>query len=192
MRRLLLAITAVCTLGFGLSACETATPYQPARPGDSNSGGYSDFRVDSSHWRVTFRGNSLTSRETVEKYLLYRAAELTRDQGYDWFDATQRQTDKKSSYFGYSDPFYGYGFGFAYGWGWRPYWRYYGPGGWRGWDPWYGGPFWADTIDVRQIDRFEASAEIVMGKGPAPNGQRVFNAQEVMANLGPTIERPKS
>ncbi len=31
-----------------------------------------------------------------------------------------------------------------------------------------------------------------MGRGPAPEGQRVFNASEVVQNLGPTIERPKA
>ena len=191
MRRLLLAAAAFA-LGLGLQACETATPYQPLRPGAALSGGYSDLKIDSTHWRVTFRGNSLTSRETVEKYLLFRAAELTLDQGYDWFETTDRHTDKKSDYTGDVDPFYRAGFGFSYGWGWRPYWRYDGPFGWRGWDPWFGGPFWADGVDIRQVDRYEASAEILMGKGPPPEGRRVFNAHEVTANLGPAVVRPKS
>ena len=47
-------------------------------------------------------------------------------------------------------------------------------------------------IDVRQVNRYEASAEIAVGKGPAPEGRRVFKAQEVLANLGPSIQRPKS
>jgi hypothetical protein len=187
MRGLLRTAAAIAALGIILSACETATPYQPLKPNEAHAGGYSDLRIDSVHWRVTFRGNSLTSRETVEKYLLYRAAELTLAQGEDWFDATVRQTDRKSDFYGDIDPFYG-----SYGWGWAPYWRFYGPyHGWGAWGPW-GGPYWGGSIDVRQIDRYEASAEIVMGKGPPPQGQRVFNAHEVVANLGPTIEHPKS
>ena len=192
MNRILLS--AAAALSLGLAACETATPYQPAPPGPtqaSNGYGYRDYRVDAAHWRVTFAGNSLTSRETVEKYLLYRAAELTLQQGADWFQTTDRHTERNTSYYGAGDPFYASPFWSTYGWGWRPYWGYGGAFGWRTWDPWRGGPFWANDIDIQQVNRFEASAEIVIGRGPAPEGQRVFNAHEVVANLGPSIVRPR-
>ena len=46
-------------------------------------------------------------------------------------------------------------------------------------------------MDVRTIERFEASAEILLGKGAKPSGDpRAFDARDVMANLGPTIQRP--
>lgn len=193
MNRLLLTAVAVAGLGLGLAACETATPYQPAPPGPASSGyGYRDARLDANHWRVSFAGNSLTSRETVEKYLLYRAAELTVQQGADWFEAADRHTERNTSFYGTSDPFYSSPFWASYGWGWRPYWGYGGPWGWRTWDPWGGGPFWANSINIEQVNRYEASAEIVMGRGPAPQGQRVFNAHEVVQNLGPSIVRPKA
>jgi len=135
---------------------------------------------------VTFAGNSLTSRETVERYLLYRAAELTVSQGADWFSLVERQTDRKTRTYVEPDPYGRYGY-------WRPAWRYYGPRwGWRAWDPWYGDPFWAERVDVRTVERFEASAEILLGKGPKPAGDpRAFDARDVMANLGPTIVRPE-
>ncbi len=188
MRRFVFAAAAFACLG--LAACETATPYQAAAPSQFAGGyGYRDFKIDDTHWKVSFSGNSVTSRETVEKFLLYRAAELTRQQGFDWFQATDRATDKKTSFYG-SDPFYGSPFWSTYGWGWRPYWSIGGPWGWhRGFGPW--GGFGGD-VDIEQINRFEASAEIAMGRGPAPEGQRVFNASEVVQNLGPTIERPKA
>jgi hypothetical protein len=190
MRRLLIALAATAVLG-GLAACQTATPYQPAASPGRYATGFSEFRIDDSHWRVTFKGNSLTSRETVEKYLLYRAAELTTQQGFDWFEAGDRQTERHSRLVGVGgDPFYDSGFGLAYGWGWRPAWRYYGPRGWIGWNPWIGDPFWADNIDVEQIDRYEASAEVAMGKGPTPPNHKVFDARQVMANIGPSIVRP--
>ena len=186
-------IAAALASGLGLAACETATPYQPAPPGPTSAGayGYSDYQIDATHWRVTFSGNSLTSRETVEKYLLYRAAELTVQHGFDWFQAADRHTDKTTSFYGGTDPFYASPFWGSYGWGWRPAWRFHGGFGWRSYDPWGGGPFWADRVDIEQVNRFEASAELVMGRGPAPEGQRVFNAREVVQNLGPTIARPK-
>ena len=171
-----------------LAACETATPYQPLSPGNQTSGGYAEVKLNDDLWRVTFAGNSLTSRDTVEHYLLYRAAELTVNQGYDWFQEAHRDTNASTRY--QVDPFYATGPGLAYGWGWRPYWRYYGgPGGWRAYDPWIGGPFWADQYDVTQITRYEASAEVRMGHGPKP--QNAIDARQVLANLGPSIVRPQ-
>ncbi|HEY2658477.1 MAG TPA: hypothetical protein VGI79_02065 [Caulobacteraceae bacterium] len=186
MKRALITLAAVVSLGAALSACETATPYQPMSAKATQSGGYSDVRIEPDRWKVTFRGNSMTSRETVETYLLYRAAELTVNQGYDWFQTVDRTTDKHSET--YAEPF-GPG---PYGYGWRPYWRYYGGHrGWRSWDPWMGDPFWADDIDVRTIEKYETSAEIVMGHGPKPAGEkRAFDARSVMTNLSAKIVRP--
>jgi hypothetical protein len=178
------------TLSLGLAACQTATPYQPLVRGASVSGGFTDQRLDADHYRVTFQGNSLTSRETVETYLLYRAAELTVSEGSDWFEMVDRHTDRDRRTYYDPDPFYGRP-GYAWGY-WRPHWRYYGGRiGWRGWDPFWGDPFWADRMDMHTIERFEASAEIVMHKGPKPADMaRAFDARGVMANLGPKIVRP--
>ena len=192
MKRVVLAMAATVALA-GLAACETATPYQPVAPGNRQAGGYSEYKIDAAHWRVTFAGNSLTSRETVERYLLYRAAELTLQQGYDWFVTTDRHTDKNTNYYADPDPFYHSGFWGAYGWGWRPYWRYYGGGfGWRSRDPWYGDPFWARSVNIQEISRYEATTEIAMGKGAPPQSERVFDARQVTAHLGSSIMRPAS
>ena len=128
----------------------------------------------------------MTSRDTVERYLLYRAAELTRQQGYDWFVMADRATERRSRTYvdrPFSSGMYGY---------WGPSWRYYGRGfGWRTWDPFWGDPFWDSSIDVRTVDRYEATAEIVMGRGAKPaNDVRAFDAVEVLRNLGPNIMRP--
>lgn len=179
-------LAVVLAAATALTACATATPYQPNIPGQQVSGGFSEERVEQNRFRVSFAGNSLTSRDTVERYLLYRAAELTVDEGYDWFTLVERATDRTARTYVDPGPTYG-----PYGY-WRPYWRYYGPRiGWRAWDPWYGDPFWADRMDVRTVEKFEATAEVVLGKGPKPAGDpRAFNAREVMTNLGPGIQRP--
>lgn len=190
MKRLIVAAAAAVAVGGALAGCATPTPYQPApAAGGRYAYGFSDQRLDARHWRISFAGNSLTSRETVEKYLLYRAAELTVQQGADWFDTTDRHTERHRSFVGGGggDPFYDSGFGLSYGWGWRPSWRYYGRAGWAGWDPWGGDPF----FDVQEVNRYEASSEIVIGRGPPPQGGRVFNAREVMANIGPSIVTPE-
>lgn len=178
--------TMIGLAGALLAACATATPYQPNVRGQSVSGGYSDQQITSDRFRVTFAGNSLTSRETVERYLLYRAAELTVAQGYDGFVLADREVNRDSRTY-YDPPPGRYGY-------WRPSWRYFGPRyGWRRWDPWYSNRFWADEMDMRTVTRFEATAEIVMYRGPSPSGpERSFNAREVMSNLGPGIVRPDS
>ena len=183
MRKMLLALVAVAALG-GLAACQTETPYQPLQPGGATTGGYSDLKLEQDRWRVTFQGNSLTSRQTVESYLLYRAAELTLAQGYDWFETVERKTDKHTETYADPDPYYG-----RYGFGWHPYWRYYGGGfGWRHWDPFWGDPF----VDVQTVEKYEASSEIVLHHGAKPAGDpHAFDAHDVTANLGPHIVRPK-
>ena len=191
MAKTSLALAAALILATGLSACITATPYQPAARGNATSGGYSETRLEPNRWRVNFSGNSMTSRETVEGYLLFRAAELTLQNGDDWFAMVDRQTDAKQRTYVQPDPFYRpwYGSGFGY---WRPSWRYRGRGfGWRTWDPYFGDPFWADRYDVQTIQSFEASAEIVTHKGAKPaDDPRAFDARAVVDNLKPRIQYP--
>lgn len=186
-----LAVLALATAG----ACTTATPYQPYRPEAAGGvhGGYSDQELAQDRFLVRFHGNELTSRDRVEGYMLYRAAELTLQRGYDWFLIVDRHTEHDTRTYVEPDPFYRpyYGPGYAY---WRPSWSYYSPGfGWREWDPWHGDPFWADRFDMRTIESFEAEAEIVLRKGAMPaSEQRAFDARKVVADLGPTIERPRT
>ena len=186
------AVVVALGLALGLTACETATPYQALERGTKVSGGFTDQRLDADHVRVSFQGNTLTSRATVESYLLYRAAELTVAQGFDWFEIVDRHTDQDKRTYLDPDPFYGPGYGFGYGYGfWRPSWRYYGGGfGWRSWDPYWGRPFWGDTGEIQTVEKFQATAEIVMRHGPKPDGDpKAFDAHGVMANLGPKIQR---
>jgi len=185
-------MVAAVALAALLTACATATPYQPNIAGQKAQGGFSDRRLESDRYQVNFAGNSMTSRETVERYLLYRAAEVTVQAGYDWFETADRRTDRQAraviDNYGYGPGWggYGYGWGGPYGY-WRPAWRgYYG----GYWGPW-GDPFWGGSTEVRTIEKFQASAEILLHKGPKPAGDpRAYDAREIMTNLGPTIQRP--
>jgi len=73
--------------------------------------------IENDRARVTFGGNSLTERETVENYLLYRSAEIAVERGFDYFTLAERDTEQKtrlqaspglsSSLY---DPYFGYSF----------------------------------------------------------------------------------
>lgn len=178
-----------------LSACTTATPYQPYRPHSAGGvhGGYSEQQLAPDQIRVRFHGNSMTSRDRVEGYMLYRAAELTLQAGYDWFMTIDRNTEHDIRTVVRPDTSYRPWYGPTYGY-WQPDWRYYMPGsGWNYWSGGRGDPFWTDRVDIRRIESFEATADILMGRGIVPASEpRGIDARRVIADLGPTIERPKS
>ena len=193
--RLTSALAAIAVLG----ACATATPYQAALDGQQ---GYANQQIESNRWHISFAGNSLTDRQTVETYLLYRAAELTDQEGFDYFRVIQRETDENrrvvSTGFGGYDPFYSgfycnyrfYGrhgrlYGFPRSWHRRSAFRgFHGPHG-------YHDPFWRSDWDYREIVRYEATSEITMGKGKKPDDPSYFNADEVLMNLSGQIVRPE-
>lgn len=64
-----------------LAASGCATKYQ--RMGIT--GGYDDFQITDNTFEVTFRGNGYTRAETVRRYILRRASELTLQSGYTHF-----------------------------------------------------------------------------------------------------------
>mgnify|MGYP006171053179 CR=1 FL=1 len=132
--------------GLALTACTTATPYQPDIAGQRVAGGYSEQRLGDGRYRVNFAGNSLTSRDRVEGYLLYRAAELTVQDGYDWFLIVDRLTERDVETYVHPDPLYRPWYGGEYGY-WRPHWRWYRGGRWQVWHPEWGGPFLGDAVD---------------------------------------------
>ena len=91
MTRLTLKKTAAA-LGLAalLAGCATQAAYEPRRPGQVT--GYTDRELSPGRWRVTFTGNAVTPRETVEDYLLLRAAEVTLANGGTHFIFDSRDT----------------------------------------------------------------------------------------------------
>lgn len=72
-----------------LAACAQPTPYQPAERIGLN--GYGEEMIGADHYKVRFQGNAITTRKTVDLYLLYRAAELTQEKGFDYFIVGDRR-----------------------------------------------------------------------------------------------------
>lgn len=154
-----------------LSACATMTPYAPIDAQKGQAYGYEHQKLEETRYRILFRGNSFTSRQTVEDYLLFRAAELTLEQGFDGFEVVTRATDETKQTQSFHTPSH---YRFSY--------RYYRLA-WSDWGP----PMDADTITS---SRFEASAEIILFKGTREKSANVYDAKQLIENLSPRIKRP--
>lgn len=160
---------------MGLAACASSTPYEPAS--EDSKYGFSEQQIEDNRFRISFKGNALTEREMVENYLLYRAAELTVEKGYDYFLVVEDDTEKKTTYSRTNDGFFYYGRG-------RPF-PYYGYG--YRWDPFY------DSYDVIERNRYTAMAYILMGKGQKPaDNPTAYDARQVLQNLEAAIVRPET
>ena len=78
----LTSLAAILSL-MAMTACAKPTPYVAAE--DTGGYGYSQEETGKDQYRIGFNGNGITPRKTVDLYLLYRAAELTEDKGFDYF-----------------------------------------------------------------------------------------------------------
>lgn len=56
-------------------------------------GGFTETQLDANTVRVNFQGNGFTSKEKVETYTMLRCAELTVQNGYDWFLVMNQDTE---------------------------------------------------------------------------------------------------
>lgn len=209
-----LRVLALSVSAAVLAACATATPYQPAsKPGAFD--GFSQTMIENDRARVSFGGNSLTDRETVENYLLYRAAEIAVERGFEYFTLQQRDTEEKTRVsvspgfnsrgfgaFGPYDPYFNYSF-FRPNYGWsraHRFSRFHGARSARfagfnrgfGFGGRFGGydPFFND-YDVREITKYRASAEVKFARGAQPDDINSFNAKEVLSNLSSAITFPE-
>jgi hypothetical protein len=194
MKRHLIVLMSVAALG--LSACATGpsyTPYQAAVPGKF---GFSEERIEAARYRIVFEGNSQTTRQRVEDSLLLRAASVTLENGFDWFEIVHRATDPKTYQQRSPSMSSSWGGGFGYNSGFASF---------RSWSPRFGwvynyqphfshgfGSRFYDYGDTREITRFQATAEIVFGRGAKPtNRADVFDARDVTANLTPRLIAPQ-
>jgi hypothetical protein len=169
MKRLIVAAVAA----LALASCATPTPFQPATK-HTDGEGYSEIQLEHDRWRVTFAGNYVTARQTVEAYMLFRAAQLTVDSGYDWFQTADKLTEAQVYYYGGYD-----GWWAPYGPYWQPYWTNAG-----------GNAGYVSSTDWSTS--YLAQTDILMHKGERPKGDsRAFDARDVIAHLAPHIILPK-
>lgn len=80
----------VC-MSLAVVACASApTVYAPANGGGR---GYSEQQIEDDRFRVHFDGGSDVSYQDLEAMVLRRAAELTLEEGGDWFIVVTRSRD---------------------------------------------------------------------------------------------------
>lgn len=159
-----LRLILVMSVAALLTGCATATPYQPMKGGY----GYQDQQLENNRFRVSFVGNSETPRDTVEDYLLYRAAEITLHHHYDYFVLDHQKTERSTNYVNTYEGFGGY---------------YY--------DPFFYNPFFS-TGTSYPVNRYHAYAIIVLYHGKPPgNDIHAYDARQLVQHLGPRIKNAR-
>lgn len=160
MKRLTLPILAASMLA--LSACASLAPYGPQRgPGGQ---GFSEQRIEGDRYRVTYNG--VGAPGPVADMAMLRAAELTNQNGYDWFEVTQRWTDGRPDSAGGLRPSVSIGAGSG---------RY---GGWL-----TSGVGVGVGLDLSGPQPTSTTLEILMGRGPTPDRPNAYEARGVQQSL---------
>ncbi|MGD0141650.1 MAG: hypothetical protein ABSC92_00665 [Rhizomicrobium sp.] len=166
MNRLVFSAAALAWLT--VSACAPEQPYFGPKDAEHPTG-YTDEKLDQNRYRVTYSGSSATDRETVENFLLLRAAQVTVQAGADAFMFDMRDTKAHTTYL--SD---------FIGWGPRPHFGWY----WHNWP-------YDDEVETQPVTRFQAYAEIVLlTDAQAAKEPRAINAQSIIQRLGPSAAPP--
>lgn len=161
MKRLILPAIAALALG----ACATQpTVYQPATA--SNAIGYSDYRIESDRFRVTFHGGPGASAQQVTDLALLRAADLAMANGYDWFRVSDRFVQGRAD----SGPRLGLGVGGA------DYGRSSSVGLGLG-----------TSFNLGGGPSLTVTLEVLMGKGERPQGADIYDARSLRQNLAPRV-----
>jgi hypothetical protein len=172
-------IAAACAV-LALAACATPTVYAPANPNPNATGaarvGFSEYKIENNRYRVTFQGGSGAPQQLVADYALFRAAEITLRDGYDWFQVIDR-FGGASGYAG-NGPRISVGAGTSSGSG--RYGGYYGGGSGIGI-----GVGTSFPLGGGNGHAYAHTIEIVEGRGVKPDSPDVYDARGVAAALAP-------
>lgn len=156
----------IATAALSLAACASLAPYGPQR--GPNGQGFSEQRIESDRYRVSYNG--VGAPGPVADMALLRAADLTLEQGYDWFEVTQRWIDGRPDSAGGMRPSVGVSYGSGRSSG--RYGSYSSSGVGVGVGLNFSGPSPTST-----------TLEVVMGNGPRPDRPNAYDARGVQDNL---------
>jgi len=140
---------------------ETAPPMVPP----AGPGVFTVKQLAPGTFKLVVAGHTFTKRGDIEKYLAYRAARHTIEQGANWFTFKEDRAKGETAVpVPVRDPEgLRHSFQMKY---FRPVWRYKvnGAAAWTRWSPFSGEPF--TSADPKTVTDFEVSADIVLHKGP--------------------------
>ena len=83
----------ISLLGLTLTACASAPPVYGPAAGHPAGIGFSQVRIEDDRWRVSYAAQGDDARLEAERLVLRRAAELTVQNGYEWFEVVDRRTE---------------------------------------------------------------------------------------------------
>ncbi|WP_084398489.1 CC0125/CC1285 family lipoprotein [Henriciella aquimarina] len=144
-------------LTLGVAACTTTKPYGPAT--SSSAQGYLVQPIESNRYRVSY---TALDPQTARRYALRRAAEVTLDNGGEWFRVVHGYTEMEGSRGGGSSVSVGGSSGSGYS----------GVGVGVG----IGLPLGGGS------EKTTESLEIITGTGIKPDDAEVYDANAVMMN----------
>ncbi len=155
----------IASAALSLAACASLAPYGPQQVRGGQ--GFSEQRIESDRYRVTYNG--VGAPGPVADLALLRAADLTIEQGYEWFEVTQRYIDGRPDSAGGVRPSVSVGYGSGSG-DYGRYGRYSSSGVGVGVGLNFSGPSPTSTV-----------LEVRLGRGAKPQG--AYDAREVRSSL---------
>ena len=171
-----LGISALCVATNSFAAdppAKAAAPAAAAAQSDNTPmvppaapGVFTMTKKGATGFHLVLKGHAFTSRSDIEKYLAWRAADLTLQQHGTWFTFSEIRAKGDTVPVPKRDP-EGLRYSFRMA-NFLPVWRYKmaGSPAWQSWSPFTGAAFFADGKDPKKITDFEVSADIVLHKGP--------------------------
>lgn len=81
------------TIGLAAVVASCASAPTTYAPSNGSNRGYSERQIESDRFRIRFDGGADVSFEELENLALRRAAELTIENGNDWFEIVSRSSD---------------------------------------------------------------------------------------------------
>ncbi len=160
----------------GLTACASQPDYREAKRGGY---GYSESKLSDTQYRIHFKARGSDKSRAMD-YAMLRAAEVTLENGYDWFIVTDRETlvDKETVQ---SSPQVGFS---------QRYTQVRECGLVTCRTTSYPSTQFSTGIFVGGSEKSEIESilSIETGKGTRPDGGSSFDARDVEANLAPLVE----
>lgn len=181
------AIRAADLAGSGAVASPATEPQSPQVP-PLASGVFSSQKRGTMKFHLSVTGHAFTSRDAIEKYIAYRAAELAMSEHASWFTLVETRAKSDMAPLPKTDPA-GPRFSFRMEY-WRPVWRYKTgeSAAWTSWSPFSGTNFFTGD----PITTYEASADIVLHKGMmASDNPLAFDAGALSGFLVNQVSPPQ-